>query len=405
MIYNTPSSFINEDGSLNINSVTKYVIEEYESDPTRQQIRLPIDSTSIAVLRKAIGVVNNLTPEGGAILGTNCLVNGIVDGYIKSRNYVPGADGWKVLADGSAEFGNATIRGNITATTGAIGGWTIGSTTLSATGITLSSTGDAYISVGSVAPVSPTSGTGIFINKTGLYGLNANTQNFILNTTNGNITANAGTIGGFNITPSLLYSGTIATSSSVGIGTSGVIMDSDGLRGYDSVLGKVFDIHTNGTAPEFNFGKITETVFEISTNAVLRTSETVGDGTGSSSGVLINNSGVYGCGPNQTITNANFRITNDGGGAITLGTTGFIRGGQTDYEMGNGFFLGYSFDDYKFSIGDTDNYLKWDGSKVIMRGSLDVSSSGGVINNSVYTVANLPASPTAVGFNSPSAYE
>jgi len=130
MIYNTPSNFIKEDGTLDIQSVTRYVIDEYESDPSRQQIRLPIDSTSLAILRKSIGVVNNTTPQGGVILPTSSLVNGIVSGYIKSENYIPGSTGWKVLADGTAEFGSATIRGNITATTGAIGGWLINSNSI-----------------------------------------------------------------------------------------------------------------------------------------------------------------------------------------------------------------------------------------------------------------------------------
>ena len=122
MIYNSPTNFIREDGSLDINAVTSYVIDEYESDPTRQQIRLPIDSTSLAVLRKSLGFVNNLTPEGGAILGTNSLVNGVVSGYIKSENYAAGSTGWTINADGSVEFSNAIIRGYISATTGSIGG-------------------------------------------------------------------------------------------------------------------------------------------------------------------------------------------------------------------------------------------------------------------------------------------
>lgn len=329
-----------------------------------------------------------------------------IKNFIRSENWKPKKVGFYIDGlTGYAEFCNVYVSGNIQALTGLIGGWTIGASTITATGVTLSSAGDAYISVGTAAPVSPTIGTGIFINKTGLYGLNANTQNFILDASNGFITAKAGTIGNFTMTSSLLHSGTIATGANVGIGTSGVIMDSNGLRGYDSILGKVFDIHTDGTAPEFLSGKITDSIFEISTNAVLRTSETVGDGSGASSGVLINSTGIYGCGENQTPSTANFRILNTGGGSITLGTTGFIKGGQTDYETGNGFFLGYSTDDYKFSIGDADNFLKWDGVSIVMKGSFEVSGTGGVINNAVYTVANLPASPTAVGFNNPSAYE
>ena len=38
-------------------------------------------------------------------------------------------------------------------------------------------------------------------------------------------------------------------------------------------------------------------------------------------------------------------------GTLTVGPTGWLRGGQTDFNAGKGFFLGYSGADYKFSIG------------------------------------------------------
>lgn len=50
---------------------------------------------------------------------------------------------------------------------------------------------------------------------------------------------------------------------------------------------------------------------------------------------------------------------------IILDTAGFIRGGQTAYNTGAGFFLGYSGGAYKFSIGNpAGNYLTWDGSNL-----------------------------------------
>lgn len=58
-------------------------------------------------------------------------------------------------------------------------------------------------------------------------------------------------------------------------------------------------------------------------------------------------------------------------GTITLDTSGYIRGGQTDYNTGTGFFLGYSGGAYKLSIGDTttSNSLTWDGSLLSINGS------------------------------------
>ena len=57
-------------------------------------------------------------------------------------------------------------------------------------------------------------------------------------------------------------------------------------------------------------------------------------------------------------------------GNITFPTTGWIKGGQTGYNTGTGFFLGYSTDNYKFSIGDgtEDNSLLWDGTDLKVKG-------------------------------------
>ena len=90
-------------------------------------------------------------------------------------------------------------------------------------------------------------------------------------------------------------------------------------------------------------------------------------------------------------------------GNITLDTSGFIRAGQTNYDTGTGFFLGYSGSDYKFSIGSpAGNYLTWDGQNLTLKGTLELSAP---FRNIAYTVANLPIPPTTEGFNNPSAYE
>ena len=57
------------------------------------------------------------------------------------------------------------------------------------------------------------------------------------------------------------------------------------------------------------------------------------------------------------------------GNALTMNTTGHIKGGQTAYNTGTGFFLGYSGAAYKFSIGDGTNGLTWDGTALNIVGS------------------------------------
>ena len=58
-------------------------------------------------------------------------------------------------------------------------------------------------------------------------------------------------------------------------------------------------------------------------------------------------------------------------GTITIDTTGYLRSGQTDYATGSGFFLGRSGGASKFSIGDTSTgaYVTWDGSTLSIGGS------------------------------------
>lgn len=128
----------------------------------------------------------------------------------------------------------------------------------------------------------------------------------------GNLEANTGTIGGFTITSTMLYGGIIQTGLNVATGENGVRMDSTGLSVYDDILGRVVYLPSDGSAPTFSSGIIESTIFEINTNSVLRTSETVGDGSVDSWGVLINNTGFYACEANQLLRDANVKILIDG---------------------------------------------------------------------------------------------
>lgn len=60
---------------------------------------------------------------------------------------------------------------------------------------------------------------------------------------------------------------------------------------------------------------------------------------------------------------------------LLIGKNGDIKGGQTAFNTGKGFFLGYDNDAYKFSIGDSDvnKYLSYDGT--------DLEVTGGTISS------------------------
>jgi hypothetical protein len=72
---------------------------------------------------------SDLTVKGAASIdGTITAGDGI-----QSSDYVAGSAGWRIDGDGTAEFDAANIRGTISATTGAIGGWDVTATALEAT--------------------------------------------------------------------------------------------------------------------------------------------------------------------------------------------------------------------------------------------------------------------------------
>jgi len=71
-------------------------------------------------------------------------------------------------------------------------------------------------------------------------------------------------------------------------------------------------------------------------------------------------------------------------GNMTLDASGYVRGGQTGYDAGAGFWLGYSGAAYKFSLGNSaGNKLLWNGSALTLVGAFN----GGSINiNNKFTV-------------------
>jgi len=69
-------------------------------------------------------------------------------------------------------------------------------------------------------------------------------------------------------------------------------------------------------------------------------------------------------------------------GAVTIDTTGHVKGGQTAYATGTGFFLGYSGAAYKFSIGSGASMLTWDGSTLSVPA---ISVSGQLVTSQFQT--------------------
>jgi hypothetical protein len=90
-----------------------------------------------------------------------------------------------------------------------------------------------------------------------------------------------------------------------------------------------------------------------------------------------------GTAPDDNATNNGSTINTDGdiAGSIDTATTGDIHGGQTGYDSGTGYFLGYDTNAYKFSIGNSSgDKLTFDGSNLAVTGNItaDGGSIGGL---------------------------
>ena len=72
----------------------------------------------------------------------------------------------------------------------------------------------------------------------------------------------------------------------------------------------------------------------------------------------------------------NFDTSGDIFQGISVGTGGHVRGGQSAFNNGIGFFLGYSGSAYKFSIGNSSGQrLTWDGSTLSVNGNITITST------------------------------
>jgi len=365
------------------------------------------------VVSSATGTV---IPDGGVDY-SQTISTFVTNEDLKSSNFVTGVSGWQIQGDGNVEFNNGVFRGALSATTIDIGGadttsfhvdidgnqW-LGAATYAAAPFKVSNTGSLTAS-----SVTITGGS-----------ISVSTLNGLIQQTNLNV-ANRGW------SQTCIFSVTDADTVAWATGS---------LTSADGTVYSIAGADTgNMTAKTYIY---LDTAVSITTYQTTTTASTaVGDGkvlvavaqngtTEATYKVLQEQGGENIDAANivagsitaneiaaSTITASKMNVTQlssvaaDLGtitaGTVTLTGSGYLRGGQTDFATGTGFFLGYS-GDYKFSIGKSTNYLQWDGTYLKIKGSFDVGT-GGLINNSSYTVANLPVVSASVGFNSPSGNE
>ena len=84
------------------------------------------------------------------------------------------------------------------------------------------------------------------------------------------------------------------------------------------------------------------------------------------------------------------------GGGITLSSGGNIKGGQSAFDTGTGFFLGYESSAYKFSIGNASgNKLTWNGSALSVTGT--INATAGNFTSTVSVGSGATTGTVAVG--------
>lgn len=230
-----------------------------------------IDNTSIHT--KNVNVTSNDNNSVGLSSSTfTRTINSV------SRNNLKLAIGSKfgVASDGTIYAGGATISGNITATTGSIGGWTIGSNYIG----NANSLNDSTIGLRSGATGSTTTfWAGGAYNGSPAFKVAANgTLTATGATISGNITATTGTIGGFKIDSTSIRTNDVAITSnannSVGFSSADFTRnilgeDRTGLR---LAIGSKFGVTNTGKvyAQEALFNSV-----NITGQTILNTSGTV----------------------------------------------------------------------------------------------------------------------------------
>lgn len=326
---------------------------------------------------------------------------------------------FRVNMQGAVTATSGTFSGSISATTGSIGGWSISSNALTSGSVIINSTNEQLLFGSATAPLT---GTGIFLGKDGSdYEFRVgNPVSQYMHWTGSTLNLVGGVVTNLGTGTDLQILGwqfdATFTSSTFETVTwlAGTLTFANGVT-YSIVAGSAtisattyiyFDsgasttvLQTTTTATSaVGANKVLIGVISPNSDSTKKASMQIFGGTGGSSGIITGDQIVA-----NTISATELSTTLLYAGTITLDSLGHIKGGQTGFDTGTGFFLGSSSGAYKFSIGSSSGQrVTWDGSSLYVKGSFELASPMNLVS---YTVANLPIPPTSVGFNSPSAVE
>lgn len=347
------------------------------------------------------------TPSGGssqsdgvAVTGEQELGDLWIGSFIKSKNWKPKVAGFYIDGrTGYAEFSSIYVGGMITTITGgSIGGWTIAADEIYKGDVHIKSTAERILMGSATAPAT---GTGIFLGKDGSdykFRIGNPASNYMLwdgsiLALQGGVVTSLGQGSDLSILGWQFDSVFSASSQTVVAWTSGTLRFHNGVNYsitgantgtmaattyiyFDSAVSTTALQTTTTASTAVGANKVLIAVAKNNSESGKNATFQVFGGTGGISPfITASNIAADTITANEiaanTISASELATTLLYAGAITLDTNGHIKGGQTAYDTGTGFFLGYSGSAYKFSMGiggQDDNNIRWDGSKLIVNG-------------------------------------
>ena len=354
-------------------------------------------------LLQGLGITANVDASSieSGVFGSNSATTGVEFGvnpstkqsYIQSRNFVSGTTGWQILSNGTAQFMSITLTG--------------GTVKYGKASFTDSTSAGYYIGAEGVYFGSASDASKL------KYNINTGAFDF-LGTIAGGSTIDGKAATGF----STVVNDGVAPAAPTGLTTSAGIQavflkwtynaetdldhydiyrHTSDIQGSASKIATVkvnmlWDSNLTAAQAYYYWIKAVDRIGNISgfnaTAGTTATPRNVGE-------TDVNDDAITAL----KINVANLAAINADLGSITAGTitmpvTGWVKGGQTAYNTGTGFFLGYSTDAYKFSIGNpAGNYFTWDGSNATFAGTLSgASGTFGTITSGTITGVTITGS-------------
>lgn len=174
-------------GSATASSAPFRVTEAGALTATNATITGSVTASSGSIAGWALTATRLSAGSAATTVGLDTTSTGGDDIRIFAGNATPSSAPFRVTEGGALTASSATITGAITATSGSLSG-------LSITGLLTMSGASSAIAIGTTPPSSASAGTGIWLDRTGLYGLNSNTVQAKIDATNGTITAGGGNV-------------------------------------------------------------------------------------------------------------------------------------------------------------------------------------------------------------------